>query len=61
MTNWVKPTTSKTASGLELGLAMMFTPLQIFAAGFDSMLKAQQAWTTMIGTASTSARDANRY
>lgn len=62
VTNWVKPATSKTASGLELGLAMMFTPVQIFAAMFDNMIKAQQqTWSSMIGAASTGLRDANKY
>jgi len=60
--NWVQPAASKTASGLEPGLAMMFTPVQIFASMFDSMIKLQQkTWANMIGTASTDVRDAHRY
>jgi hypothetical protein len=59
VTNWIKLATSKTAAGLESGLAMMSTPVQIFAAGFDSML--MKAWATMIGAVCTGARDANRY
>jgi Collagen triple helix repeat (20 copies) len=60
VTNWVKPAT--TASGLELGLAMMCTPVQIFAAMFDNIIKMQQqTWSSMIGAASTGLRDANKY
>ncbi|MCA1821008.1 MAG: hypothetical protein LC644_04380 [Pseudonocardia sp.] len=62
MTNWVQPATSKTVSGLEPGLAMMFTPVQIFASMFDSMIKLQQKiWANMIGAPSTDARDAHKY
>jgi hypothetical protein len=62
VTNWVKPATSKTTSGLEPGLALMFTPVQVFASMVDSIIKMQQkTWANMIGAASTGARDANRY
>jgi hypothetical protein len=50
-TDWVKPATS----GLESGLAMMFTPVQIFTSAFDNMIKMQKTWANMIGAASTGA------
>jgi hypothetical protein len=62
VTGWVEPATSKPASGLESGLAMMFIPVQIFTSVFDNMIKLQQkTWTKMVGAASTGARDANTY
>jgi hypothetical protein len=62
VTDWVKPATTKVASGLESGFAMMFTPIQVFASVFDNMIKLQQkTWANMIGAASTGARDVNRY
>ena len=62
VTDWVRPATSKTASGLESGLALMFTPVQIFASMCENIIKSQQkAWASMIGAASTGARDANRH
>jgi hypothetical protein len=62
MRDWAKPLTSKTAAVVESGLAMMFTPVQVFASMCDSMIKLQQkAWANMIGAASTSTRDVNRH
>jgi hypothetical protein len=49
-------------SGLESGVAMMFTPVHIFTSVFDNMIKLQQkTWANMIGAASTGSQDANRY
>ena len=58
VTAWTRPATSKAANGL----AMAFTPVQIFASAFENMVKLQQkTWAAMIGATSSAVRDANRH
>jgi hypothetical protein len=61
ITDSVQAATSTTASGLESGLAMAFTPVHFFASVFDSMMKQQQKiWTNMIEAASVDIHDASK-
>jgi len=54
----VSGATSKAATGL----ALAFTPVQVFASAFENMIKLQQkTWASMIGATSSTVRDANRH